>query len=94
MRILDQFQRSRQFSANLQQQTQAQRQASWDVRTEQTGDILRNETRVVDPQTGQPYKVQSGSNYYWIDTTHDVIAGTNIPYKPTWDFREMIQTYR
>ena len=50
--------------------------------------VLRNVTRVVDPQTGQPYKVQSGRTYYWIDTTRDVIAGTNIPYKPTWDFRE------
>lgn len=93
-RIAENFRRYREFSSNLQQQTQADRWASWDRRTEQTGDLLRGVTRVVDPQTGQPYKVQGGSNYYWIDTTRDVIAGTNIPYKPTWDFREMIQTYR
>ena len=24
----------------------------------------------------------------------EVIAGTNLPYKPTWDFRELIETYR
>lgn len=94
MRILDNFQRYRAFSANLQQQTANERWASWERRTEQTGDILQNVTRVVDPQTGQPYKVQGGSNYYWIDPIHDVIAGTNIPYKPTWDFRELVQTYR
>jgi len=93
-RIAENFRRYREFSANLQQQTQAERWASWDRTAEQRGDLLQNVTRVVDPQTGQPYKVQGGSNYYWIDTTNDVIAGTNISSKPTWDFRELIQTYR
>ncbi len=93
-RIAENFRRYREFSANLQQQTQAERWAAWERRTEQVGDILQNVTRVVDPQTGQPYKVQGGSNYYWLDPTRDVIAGTNIPYKPTWDFRELVQTYR
>lgn len=92
--IADQYRHYREFTANLQQQTQNERWASWRSRTEQTGDILRGVTQVVDPQTGQAYKVESSSNYYWIDTTHDVIVGTNIPYKPTWDFREMLQTYR
>jgi hypothetical protein len=93
-RILKNFQDYRAFSANLQQQTQNERWASLDIRTEQTGDILRGQTRVVDPESGQAYKVEHTSNYYWVDTKHDVIAGTNIPYKPTWDFREMVQTYR
>jgi hypothetical protein len=55
---------------------------------------LRGQTRVVDLESGQAYKVEHTSNYYWVDTKHDVIAGTNIPYKPTWDFREMVQTYK
>jgi hypothetical protein len=93
-RIAEQFRRYREFSANLQQQTRNERWASWERRTEQTGDVLRGVTRVVDPETGEAYKVEHTSNYYWIDTRRDVIAGTNIPYKPTWDFREMLQTYR
>jgi len=93
-RIMENHRRYREFSANLQQQTQAERWASWDRRTEQTGDTLQGRTRVVDPQTGEAYKVENTSNYYWVDPTRGVIAGTNLPYKPTWDFREMIQTYR
>jgi hypothetical protein len=93
-RIQENHRRYREFSANLQQQTQNDRWASWERRTEQTQDILRGQTRVVDPETGTAYKVAQSSNYYWIDPRNEVIAGTNIPYKPTWDFREMIQTYR
>jgi hypothetical protein len=93
-RILKNFQDYRAFSANLQQQTQSERWASWERRSEQTGDILRGRTRVVDTETGEAYKVEHTSNYYWIDPTRDVIVGTNLPYKPTWDFREMIQTYK
>lgn len=94
MRILQNFQRAREYSAQLQQQTAAYRQQVWGVNAEQTQDVLRGTTRVVDPETGEAYKVTHTSNYYWIDTTHEVIAGTNIPYKPLWDFREMVQTYR
>lgn len=93
-RVMENHRRYREFSENLQRQTQAERWASWDRRTEQTGDTLQGRTRVVDPETGEAFKVENTSNYYWIDTRNGVIAGTNIPYKPTWDFREMIQTYR
>lgn len=93
-RVMENHRRYREFSENLQRQTQAERWASWDRRTEQTGDTLQGRTRVVDPETGEAFKVENTSNYYWIDTRNEVIAGTNIPYKPTWDFREMVQTYR
>lgn len=93
-RIKENHRRYREFAANLQQQTQNDRWESWRVRTEVTGDMLRGQTQVVDPETGTAYKVEQTSNYYWIDPGREVIAGTNIPYKPTWDFREMIQTYR
>lgn len=92
-RIAEDNRRYREHSTQLWQQTQAARWASWDRISEQRGDLLLNQTRVVDTQTGQAYKVQSGSNYYWIDPVNGVIAGTNIPYKPTWDFHEMIETY-
>jgi hypothetical protein len=93
-RIKENHRRYREFSENLQRQTQAERWASWDRRMDQAGDNLQNRTRVVDPETGEAFKVENTSNYYWIDTRNEVIAGTNIPYKPTWDFREMLQTYR
>ncbi|HEX8459425.1 MAG TPA: hypothetical protein VF656_19185 [Pyrinomonadaceae bacterium] len=92
--MAEDFRRSREYAAQLQQQTQAERWASWERITEQRGDILAGQTRVVDPESGQAYKVQSGSNYYWVDPNREVIVGTNQPYKPTWDFREMIETYR
>lgn len=82
------------FSSNLQQQTRDERWASWERISEQRGDVLIGQTRVVDPQTGHAFKVQSGSSYYWIDPTRNVIAGTDLPYMPTWDFHEMIQTYK
>lgn len=93
-RILKNFEDYRAFSAQLQQQTANERLASLDRRTDQANDIMQGRTRVVDTESGESYKVQHTSNYYWIDTRNEVIAGTNIPYKPSWDFREMIQTYR
>lgn len=85
--------RYHEHSMQLWQQTQAERWASWDRISEQRGDVLLGQTQVVDPETRQVYKVQSGSSYYWLDPTRDVIAGTDIPYKPDWDFRRLIETY-
>jgi hypothetical protein len=45
---------------------------------------------VVDPVTGQEYKVESGSNYYWVDQ-RGTIVGTDINARPTIDFRELTQ---
>ncbi|HEX8127729.1 MAG TPA: hypothetical protein VF527_01280 [Pyrinomonadaceae bacterium] len=85
--------RYREHSQQLWQQTQAERWASWDRISEQRGDVLRGHTQVKDPTTGQTYKVQSGSSYYSIDPTRQVIVGTDIPYKPDWNYQELIQTY-
>lgn len=86
--------RYREYSTQLQQQTQAERWAAWERISEQRGDLLAGQTRVVDPESGLAYKVQSGNKYYWVDPIREVIAGTNLPYRPTWDFRELIETYR
>ncbi|MDD5543334.1 MAG: hypothetical protein PHX83_09175 [Acidobacteriia bacterium] len=45
---------------------------------------------VIDPLTGDQMKVESGSNYYWIDQ-HGAIVGTNTDTRPNLDFRKMVQ---
>jgi len=89
----DNLRRYREHSMQLWQQTQAERWASWDRISEQRGDVLRGHTRVVDPTTNRSYKVQSGSSYYSIDPTRQVIVGTDIPCKPDWNYQELIETY-
>lgn len=44
---------------------------------------------VVDPVDGREIKVESGSNYYWIDH-RGTIVGTDTYTKPDIDFRELI----
>jgi hypothetical protein len=91
--VAEQNRRYSEYSNQLWQQTQAERWASWDRIAEQRGDLLRGQTRVVDPTTRQAYKVQSGSSYYSIDPTRQVIVGTDIPCKPDWNYEELIETY-
>ena len=86
-RILDELKRYNEFAYNLQKQTQAERMAAIDRVSERTQDVLSGKTNVIDTETGQQYKAQAGSSYYWIDPTRNVITGTNLPYQPTWDFR-------
>jgi hypothetical protein len=43
---------------------------------------------VVDPTTGREFKVESGSNYYWIDH-RGTIVGTQTDSRPNLDFREL-----
>lgn len=93
-RVAEQNRRYFELSSNLRQQTQNERWASWERITEQRGDVLRGHTRVVAPESGQAYKVESGISYYLLDPTREVIVGTNTPYRPNWDFTEMVETYR
>ena len=46
---------------------------------------------VVDQTTGESYKVQSGSSYYWINPQGTTIVGTNAPSQPSIDYTEMTQ---
>lgn len=80
-------------TSGLMQQTYEQRMAVLGRRAEIRGDLLRGQEEIKDPETGRTYKIEAGSNYYWIDPQREVIAGTDQPYKPTWDFREMLRTY-
>jgi hypothetical protein len=45
---------------------------------------------VIDPTTGRQIKVESGSNYYWIDQ-RGTIVGTNTDTRPNLDFRELVR---
>ena len=45
---------------------------------------------VVDHTTGREIKVESGSNYYWIDQ-HGTIVGTQTDTRPNLDFRELVR---
>lgn len=45
---------------------------------------------VVDPQTGRSFKVESGSNYYWIDARGKVV-GTDVDARPDLNFRALLR---
>ncbi len=45
---------------------------------------------VMDQTTGRQIKVESGSNYYWIDQ-HGAIVGTQTDTRPNLDFRELVR---
>jgi hypothetical protein len=92
-RAAEDLRRYHEHSAQLWKETQEARWASWDRITEKRGDALRDQTQVVDPETGLAYKVQSGSSYYWIDPVNNVIAGTNLPYRPDWNYHEVFEKY-
>jgi hypothetical protein len=42
-----------------------------------------------DPETGRRFRVESGSNYYWIDNAGH-IAGTQTDSTPQVDFRQLV----
>ncbi|MDP3491924.1 MAG: hypothetical protein Q8R82_02335 [Hyphomonadaceae bacterium] len=50
-----------------------------------------DQTDVVDQATGERYKVESGSSYYWINQQGTSIAGTNAPSQPSIDYAQMTQ---
>ncbi len=85
--------RYHEHSNQLWQQVRDERWASLARIGERRGDAVSGHTRVVDPTTRQAYKVHSGSSYYSIDPTRQVIVGTDIPCKPDWNYQELIETY-
>jgi hypothetical protein len=87
-------QRYAEYTADLVQRTYEQRGGLLDRQAEIRGDLLRGQEQVKDAETGQAYKVTAGSNYYWIDPQREVIAGTNLPYRPDTDWGALIRTYR
>ena len=56
----------------------------------QQQNAMMDQTDVVDQNTGEKFKVVSGSNYYWVNP-QGTIVGTNAPSQPTTDFQLMTQ---
>ena len=50
-----------------------------------------DQTDVIDQATGQSYKVESGSSYYWINQQGTSIVGTNAPSQPSIDYAAMTE---
>jgi hypothetical protein len=67
-----------------------QQQQTYDELSRRRSNATLGVHDVVDPTTGQEYKVESGSNYYWVDQRGTII-GTDIHARPTIDFRELTQ---
>jgi hypothetical protein len=66
------------------------RQASQDELSRKRSNQILGLEDTRDPVTGRELKVESGSNYYWIDHRGN-IAGTDIHSRPSLDFRELVR---
>jgi hypothetical protein len=62
------------------------RQRSQDRISRQWSNVTLGQTDVVDPATGEKWKVASGHNYYWRKEGSDQIAGTDTWTRPDIDF--------
>jgi len=61
------------------------RNAASDKAHERFVDTITERTQVVNPETGQHYKVDSGANEYWMNSDGEYI-GTRLPdYDPNLD---------
>lgn len=65
-------------------------QASRDEMSRRRSNATLGVEDVRDPATGREIKVESGSNYYWMDQRGN-IAGTDIYSRPSVDFRELVR---
>jgi len=66
------------------------RQATMDELSRRRSNVILGVEDVIDPVTGRELKVESGSNYYWIDH-RGTIVGTDTHTRPNLDFREMVR---
>lgn len=62
------------------------RQAVLDDAHRKFSNYILGVTDVVDPETGDTWKVEAGHNYYWRKTHTNVIVGTEIAQRPDIDF--------
>ncbi|HOW98529.1 MAG TPA: hypothetical protein P5567_06210 [Kiritimatiellia bacterium] len=72
------------------QGTYENRQRSDDEISRRRSNAMLEVEDVVDPVTGRELKIESGSDYYWIDH-RGTIVGTDTHTLPGLDFREMIR---
>jgi len=65
------------------------RQATLDALAERRSNATLEVEDVVDPLTGETIRVESGSDYYWVDP-RGTIVGTDVAAAPDVDFRELV----
>ena len=59
--------------------------AASDKRQEQFVDTITERTKVVDPSSGQLYKVESGYNHYWMNADGKYLSSDKQDYDPNLD---------
>jgi hypothetical protein len=62
-----------------------ERNAASDKAHERFIDTINEKTNVVDPSTDQRYKVDSGSNHYWMNSDGKYISTERPAYDPNLD---------
>lgn len=62
-----------------------ERNAASDRQQEQFIDVITERTNVIDPSTGQKYKVSSGYNHYWMNSNGEYISTNQFSYNPNQD---------
>lgn len=68
-------------------------QTAGDRNQEQFLDYVNERTNVVDPNTGQTYKVDAGSKQYWVNDQGEYIKSDNSQYDPNRDDNINNQTW-
>jgi hypothetical protein len=76
--------------SRMMSETYWNRQKTMDELSRRRSNVILGREDVIDPVSGSRYKVESGSNYYWIDH-RGTIVGTDTHTKPNIDFREMLE---
>jgi hypothetical protein len=76
--------------SNIISESYWSRQGTMDELSRRRSNVILGVEDVVDPVTGREIKVESGSNYYWIDH-RGTIVGTETDTRPNIDFRELIR---
>lgn len=82
--------RTSQEISNIISQSYWNRQGVMDELSRRRSNATLGVEDVIDPVTGREIKVESGSNYYWIDH-RGTIVGTDTDTRPNIDFRELIR---
>jgi hypothetical protein len=62
-----------------------ERNAANDIAHERFIDTINEKSNVVDPSTGQRFKVASGSNHYWMNSDGKYISTDKAAYDPNSD---------
>ena len=79
-----------QYAYEITGQVAAARAASEDELARRRSNATLGVDDVTDPVSGRQFKVESGSNYYWVDAAGN-IAGTRTATAPAVDFRQLLR---